>query len=57
MCMCKGDSTACLLSFTSGGFLYIALVTILPELLRETDGRLVIVVSLKLISCGFTHQN
>ena len=31
-----GDSTAWVLPFTSGGFIYIALVTIVPDLLKET---------------------
>ncbi|XP_022805743.1 zinc transporter ZIP13-like [Stylophora pistillata] len=31
-----GDSTAWVLPFTSGGFIYIALVTIVPDLLQET---------------------
>lgn len=28
---------ACILPFTSGGFLYIALVNVLPDLLEEDD--------------------
>lgn len=31
-----GDTTAAILPFTAGGFIYIALVTVVPELLRET---------------------
>lgn len=31
-----GDRTAWILPFTSGGFLYIALVTVVPDLLKET---------------------
>ncbi|XP_067833621.1 zinc transporter ZIP13-like [Heptranchias perlo] len=34
-----GDSVAWILPFTSGGFLYIALVTVVPDLLQETDVR------------------
>lgn len=34
-----GDSTAWVLPFTSGGFIYIALVQIVPELLQETRPR------------------
>ncbi|XP_078357847.1 LOW QUALITY PROTEIN: zinc transporter ZIP13-like [Oculina patagonica] len=34
-----GDSTAWVLPFTSGGFIYIALVTIVPDLLQETRPR------------------
>ena len=34
-----GDSTAWVLPFTSGGFIYIALITILPDLLQETRPR------------------
>ncbi|XP_072128226.1 zinc transporter ZIP13 [Mobula birostris] len=32
-----GGSVAWILPFTSGGFLYIALVTVVPDLLQETD--------------------
>uniref|UniRef100_A0A4W3HLA3 Zinc transporter ZIP13 n=1 Tax=Callorhinchus milii TaxID=7868 RepID=A0A4W3HLA3_CALMI len=32
-----GDSVAWILPFTSGGFLYIALVNVAPDLLQETD--------------------
>ncbi|XP_064629946.1 zinc transporter ZIP13-like isoform X2 [Lineus longissimus] len=32
-----GDSTAWILPFTSGGFIYIALVTVAPDLLKEKD--------------------
>ena len=31
----SGDSASWVLPFTSGGFIYIALVTIVPELLEE----------------------
>lgn len=34
-----GDSTAWVLPFTSGGFIYIAMVTIVPDLLQETRPR------------------
>ncbi|XP_050397992.1 zinc transporter ZIP13 [Patella vulgata] len=34
-----GDRTAWILPFTSGGFLYIALVTVVPDLLQERKGR------------------
>ncbi|XP_051884945.1 zinc transporter ZIP13-like [Pristis pectinata] len=34
-----GGSVAWILPFTSGGFLYIALVTVVPDLLQETDMR------------------
>lgn len=34
-----GSSVAWILPFTSGGFLYIALVTVVPDLLQETDVR------------------
>lgn len=34
-----GDSTAWVLPFTSGGFIYIALVTIVPDLLKETRAK------------------
>ena len=30
-----GDRTAWILPFTSGGFIYIALVTVVPDLLEE----------------------
>lgn len=30
-----GDQTAWILPFSSGGFIYIAMVTIIPELLEE----------------------
>ncbi|XP_035673389.1 zinc transporter ZIP13-like [Branchiostoma floridae] len=33
-----GDSTAWILPFTSGGFIYVALVTVVPDLLEETSG-------------------
>lgn len=31
------ETMACILPFTSGGFLYIALVNVLPDLLEEDD--------------------
>lgn len=31
------ETVACILPFTSGGFLYIALVNVLPDLLEEDD--------------------
>jgi zinc transporter 13 len=34
-----GDRTAWILPFTSGGFIYIALVTVVPDLLKETNPR------------------
>lgn len=34
-----GERTAWILAFTSGGFLYIALVTVVPDLLQERHGR------------------
>ena len=34
-----GDSTAWILPFTSGGFIYIALVTVVPDLLQETHAK------------------
>ncbi|KAG8431417.1 hypothetical protein GDO86_018853 [Hymenochirus boettgeri] len=34
-----GETVAWILPFTAGGFLYIALVTVLPDLLGEKDGR------------------
>lgn len=34
-----GNATCWILPFTSGGFLYIALVNIVPDLLKETDPR------------------
>lgn len=34
-----GDTTAWVLPFTSGGFIYIALGTIVPDLLKETNPR------------------
>ncbi|XP_076461164.1 zinc transporter ZIP13-like [Babylonia areolata] len=42
-----GERTAWILAFTSGGFLYIALVTVVPDLLQERHGR----ESLKQIFC------
>ncbi|CAO2579899.1 Zinc transporter ZIP13 [Lemmus lemmus] len=32
-----GETVVCILPFTSGGFLYIALVNVLPDLLEEND--------------------
>jgi zinc transporter 13 len=32
-----GDVTSWILPFTSGGFLYIGLVGILPDIVKETD--------------------
>ena len=34
-----GERTAWILAFTSGGFLYIALVTVVPDLLQEKHGK------------------
>jgi zinc transporter 13 len=34
-CLFSGDQTAWILPFSSGGFIYIAMVTIIPELLEE----------------------
>jgi len=31
-----GDRTAWILPFTSGGFIYIALVTVVPDLLQDS---------------------
>ncbi|KAK3094884.1 hypothetical protein FSP39_007473 [Pinctada imbricata] len=42
-----GESTSWILPFTSGGFIYIALVTVVPDLLEEKHGR----ESLKQILC------
>ncbi|XP_078668398.1 zinc transporter ZIP13-like [Branchiostoma floridae x Branchiostoma belcheri] len=33
-----GDTTAWILPFTSGGFIYVALVTVVPDLLEESSG-------------------
>ena len=33
-----GERTAWILGFTPGGFLYIALVTVVPDLLQEKHG-------------------
>ncbi|XP_053305733.1 zinc transporter ZIP13 [Spea bombifrons] len=46
-----GEAVAWILPFTSGGFLYIALVTVLPDLLEEKNVRNS-VVQVILISCG-----
>ncbi|XP_018415231.1 PREDICTED: zinc transporter ZIP13 [Nanorana parkeri] len=46
-----GEAVAWILPFTSGGFLYIALVNVLPDLLTETSVRNSLVQVL-LISCG-----
>ncbi|XP_059173974.1 zinc transporter ZIP13-like isoform X2 [Physella acuta] len=42
-----GDRTAWILPFTSGGFMYIALVTVVPDLLQEKHGG----ESLKQVGC------
>lgn len=34
-----GDKTSAILPFTAGGFIYIALVTVVPELLKETSAK------------------
>ena len=36
-----GDRTAAILPFTAGGFIYIALVTVVPELLQEKSPKYV----------------
>jgi len=36
-CWYIGDRTAWILPFTSGGFIYIALVTVLPDLLQDSS--------------------
>ncbi|KAM8938907.1 zinc transporter ZIP13 isoform 2-T2 [Pelodytes ibericus] len=46
-----GETVAWILPFTSGGFLYIALVSVLPDLLEEKDARNS-VIQILLISCG-----
>uniref|UniRef100_A0A8C5QBS2 Zinc transporter ZIP13 n=1 Tax=Leptobrachium leishanense TaxID=445787 RepID=A0A8C5QBS2_9ANUR len=46
-----GETVAWILPFTSGGFLYIALVSVLPDLLEEKNARNS-VVQIMLISCG-----
>ncbi|XP_044126028.1 zinc transporter ZIP13 [Bufo gargarizans] len=46
-----GEAVAWILPFTSGGFLYIALVTVLPDLLEEKNTRNSLIQVL-LISCG-----
>ncbi|CAH2326014.1 zinc transporter ZIP13 [Pelobates cultripes] len=46
-----GETVAWILPFTSGGFLYIALVTVLPDLLEEKNARNS-VIQIFLISCG-----
>ncbi|KAM4723157.1 zinc transporter ZIP13 [Rhinophrynus dorsalis] len=46
-----GETVAWILPFTSGGFLYIALVNVLPDLLEEKNARNSLVQVL-LISCG-----
>ncbi|XP_063800660.1 zinc transporter ZIP13 [Pseudophryne corroboree] len=46
-----GEAVAWILPFTSGGFLYIALVNVLPDLLEEKNTRNSLVQVL-LISCG-----
>ncbi|XP_067931261.1 zinc transporter ZIP13-like [Watersipora subatra] len=42
-----GDKTSAILPFTAGGFIYIALVTVVPELLKETSAK----ESLKQMAC------
>lgn len=32
-----GDRTSAILPFTAGGFIYIALVTVVPDILKETS--------------------
>ncbi|XP_075693939.1 zinc transporter ZIP13 [Rhinoderma darwinii] len=46
-----GEAVAWILPFTSGGFLYIALVNVLPDLLEEKNTRNSLIQVL-LISCG-----
>ncbi|XP_075044215.1 zinc transporter ZIP13 [Mixophyes fleayi] len=46
-----GEQVAWILPFTSGGFLYIALVNVLPDLLEEKNTRNSL-VQVMLISCG-----
>ncbi|XP_068117576.1 zinc transporter ZIP13 [Hyperolius riggenbachi] len=46
-----GEATAWILPFTSGGFLYIALVTVLPDLLTEKNVRSSL-FQVVLIGCG-----
>lgn len=36
-CTCAGETVAWILPFTSGGFLYIALVNVVPDLLEEKN--------------------
>lgn len=36
-CICAGETVAWILPFTSGGFLYIALVNVVPDLLEEKN--------------------
>ena len=43
-----GERTALILGFTSGGFLYIALVTVVPDLLQEKHGWYVFSVQSKI---------
>ncbi|CAB1417229.1 unnamed protein product [Pleuronectes platessa] len=45
------NATAWILPFTSGGFLYIALVNVMPDLLQETSLRHTL-VQILLIGCG-----
>jgi len=47
-----GDRTAWILPFTSGGFLYIALVTVLPDLLHDHSNPLQTVKQLLLLCAG-----
>ncbi len=37
-----GNRTAWILPFTAGGFIYVALVTVVPDLLKETNPRFVL---------------
>uniref|UniRef100_A0A3B3R637 Zinc transporter ZIP13 n=1 Tax=Paramormyrops kingsleyae TaxID=1676925 RepID=A0A3B3R637_9TELE len=46
-----GNSTAWILPFTSGGFLYIALVNIVPDLLQESNPRCSL-LQILLLCCG-----
>ncbi|XP_048887467.1 zinc transporter ZIP13 [Brienomyrus brachyistius] len=46
-----GNSTAWILPFTSGGFLYIALVNIVPDLLEESNPRCSL-LQILLLCCG-----
>lgn len=37
LAVCAGETVAWILPFTSGGFLYIALVNVVPDLLEEKN--------------------